>query len=155
MKVIYYCYGSAHSSVLAAAIHTNMLPTSEVPDKNSIYNLPHYDKTNSKQIGTPFYYGEDEFNNQVYVLGMGSKRILVKDVLLGFLEISNINHSELILVDALPYVKFLTKVGGVLSRRLGVISIGRYLTTYTLQSVYYKYIDLVSEVKKRLIEIDS
>lgn len=154
MKVIYYCYGSSHSSVLAAAIHTGKLPTMRVATKDEICQLPHYDKTDSNEIGTPFYYGEDEFNNQIYVLGMGSKRELVKSILFSFLNEVEISTNDIIVIDALPYVNLATKVGGILSRRFGLVKIGRPLTIYSLQLCYNRYIKLIERVKKRLKQID-
>ncbi|GAB6098658.1 DUF3189 family protein [Halanaerocella petrolearia] len=150
MKVIYYCYGSAHSSVLAAAIHIGKLPTDQIASKDMIRQVPHYDQTKSYQIGHPFYYGQDELGNEVYILGMGSKRNLVKEVLLNFLELYDINSNQIMLVAALPYVNFLTKIGGNLSRRFGLVKLGRPLTIYSLQKSYFEYVDLVFKVKQRL-----
>ncbi|AGB41532.1 Protein of unknown function (DUF3189) [Halobacteroides halobius DSM 5150] len=150
MKIIYYCYGSAHSSVLAAAIHVGKLPNNRIANKKEITQLPYYDKTKSYQIGTPFYYGQDEFNNEVYIIGMGSKRDLTKEILLNFLKMHGIDSNKLILVSALPYVNLLTKIGGNLSRRFGLVKVGRPLTIYSLQKVYFKFVDLVAEVKMKI-----
>ncbi|GAB6136937.1 DUF3189 family protein [Halanaerobaculum tunisiense] len=155
MKVIYYCYGSAHSSVLAAAIHVGKLPLETVPTKNNIQQLPHYDKTKSYQIGTPFYYGQDEGNNQIYILGMGNQRKLIKGILFNFLELCDIDSQEIMLVAALPYVNWITKLGGLLSRRYGLVSLGRPLTIYSLQKAYFQYVDLVTEVKERLNSLQN
>lgn len=81
MVIIYSCFGSAHSSVLAAAIHTNMLPVDRIPETGEIINLPYYDKTPSDLIGTPFYFGKDERGNFIYILGTGKARQVIENML--------------------------------------------------------------------------
>ncbi|MGM0501472.1 MAG: DUF3189 family protein, partial [Bacillota bacterium] len=119
MKIIYYCYGGTHSSVLAAAIHVGQLAVGEKPARKDIYSLPLYDQVQQQQIGIPYFYGKDEFNNSIYVLGLGSKRDLIKEFVLDYLQLFNINTEQVMLVAALPYVNCFTKLGGILSRRLG------------------------------------
>lgn len=155
MKIIYYCYGGTHSSVLAAAIHTGKLSNNKIPSKEEIYALPLYDKVTGAELGSPFYYGKDELSNEIYVLGLGTKRLLIKEFLLDYLKLFDINTEEVMLIAALPYVNFFTKLGGVLSRRLGLIFLGRPLVTYTLQRLYPDYTELVEHVKKRLKNMAS
>ena len=154
MKIIYYCYGGTHSSVIAAAIHTGQLSTNS-PSQAKINNLPLYDKINQNELGQLFFYGADEFGNLVYVLGLGSKRQLMKELLLDYLSLFNINTGEIMLVASLPYVNFFTKLGGVLSRKLGLVSLGRLLVTYTLQNLYPEYNELVKQVKSQLKNINK
>lgn len=150
MKVIYNCYGSAHSSVLAAGIHVGLLPESRVPTCEEITDLPHYDRTNTEEIGTIYYFGQDELGVQVYILGMKSSSKIVKRAIFSMLEEFNIDRTELILVDSLPYVNNLTRIGGFLSRGLGLVKLGRPLTVYGLQKSYFQFVNLVQDVKKRL-----
>lgn len=154
MKIIYYCYGGTHSSVLAAAIHTGQLIGDEVPSKKRIYSLPLYDKISKKELGHPFFYGADEFGNLIYVLGLGTKRNLLKEFLLDYLKLFNIKTENIMLVAALPYVNSFTKLGGILSRRLGLVSIGRPIVTHTLQKLYPEYNNLVTKVKMKLKNMD-
>ncbi len=86
MKIFYYCYGSAHSSVLAAAIHTGMLSTKIIPSIAEIINLPYYDKTETPQIGTPFFFGYDELDNEVFIIGMKSDKELVLNSIQSLLQ---------------------------------------------------------------------
>ena len=65
MHVIYYCYGSAHSSVISAAIHLGRLPSDRVPTQEEMMRLTDFDRTESWQIGTLFFKGHDEFDNPV------------------------------------------------------------------------------------------
>ena len=150
MKIIYYCYGGTHSSVLAAAIHVGQLPEDKVPCKGEMYSLPLYDKVSNQQIGIPFFYGKDQLNNSIYVLGLGSNRNMIREILLDYLQLFNINTEKIMLVAALPYVSFATKLGGILSRRLGLVMLGRPIVTKSLQNLYPEYNKLVKNVKKKL-----
>lgn len=151
MDVFYYCYGSAHSSVVAAAIHLGLLPTDKIPCPEEFSALPHYDKTESFEIGTPFFMGKDEFGSNIYIIGMTSERELVKRAIFSFLDHSDINLDSILFVDALKNVNLQTKIGGFLSRRLGLVRLGRPLTIYGIQREYFKFIKLVQDVKKLII----
>ncbi|WP_408955934.1 DUF3189 family protein [Natroniella sp. ANB-PHB2] len=153
MKVIYYCYGSAHTSVLAAALHVGLLPLQEKADSETIKNLPHYDQIESDQIGLPIFYGQDESKNQVYILGLGGQRKLMKQILYNYFQVCEINTTDIILVSALVHANFWTKIGGFLSRRCGIVTLGRPLTIYSLLQQYDCYVDLVLNVKERLRQI--
>jgi len=65
MHVIYYCYGSAHSSVISAAIHLGRLPSDRAPTQEEMMRLTDFDRTESGQIGTLVFKGHDEFDNPV------------------------------------------------------------------------------------------
>ncbi|TYP54918.1 DUF3189 family protein [Thermosediminibacter litoriperuensis] len=154
MKIFYCCYGSAHSSVVAAAIHLGWLPSDRLPDTEEFKRLPHYDKTNSFEIGYPFFMGRDERGIEVYIIGMTSQRKLVKRAIVSFLEHSGVNTDNLFFIDTLPLVNFKTKVGGILSRRLGLVFLGRPLTIKGIQERYFEFVKLVEIVKKR-VEIST
>jgi len=78
MRIFYCCYGSTHSSVVAASIHLGLLPIERIPTSNEIKRLPYYDKIETSEIGTPFYMGKDEFNSEIFILGMANHRKLKK-----------------------------------------------------------------------------
>lgn len=147
MIIVYMCYGSAHSSVVAASIHVGFLPTDRVPSYFEIVSLPHYDKTKHNQIGIPFYMGRDEFNNDVYILGAKNGRKIVIKAAYSFLSQYGISKKEIIFIDALPTIGLTTKIGGIASRRLGAVLIGRPLTVYGIIKKYNNFVKLVTDVK--------
>lgn len=150
MKIFYYCFGSAHSSVVASCLHLGKLPKTRIPQADEIDNLPYYDRTESHQIGTPFFMGVDEFGHQIYILGMGSYRKIVKNSLKDIMEIYHISPEEVLFIDSLKAVNLTTRIGGFLSRALGWISIGRPLTINGIRKNYSEYIDLVVNTKKKI-----
>ncbi|SHM07481.1 Protein of unknown function [Caldanaerovirga acetigignens] len=150
MKIFYCCYGSAHSSVVAAAIHLGWLPEDRVPQVQEIENLPHYDKTDSFEIGTPFFMGKDKKGVDVYIIGMTGQRQLVKNAILSFLRHNEIETKDIFFIDTIPLVNLKTKIGGILSRRIGLVTIGRPLTVKGIQEKYFEFVKLVNGVKKSL-----
>lgn len=150
MKIIYHCYGSAHTSVIASAIHVGMLPTNRVPSSKEILTLPYYDKASNKQIGIPYYIGVDEFNSDIYILGLANKKDVVIRFILSLLKICEIPSKQLLMVDSLAEINLLTRFGGFLSRRMGLVKLGRPMTVKGIQTGYFRFVRLVNEVKKKV-----
>ncbi|MEW6227787.1 MAG: DUF3189 family protein [Bacillota bacterium] len=150
MKVIYYCYGSSHSSVVAAAIHLGWLPCDRVPEPREIMGVPHYDRTDPQDIGTCFFMGTDEAGREVYIIGMGAAKRVVKQAIESIFRICGIPSTEYMLVDTLPQVGLITKVGGFLSRAVGLIGVGRPLTIWGVRRSYGKFVQLVRNIKLSL-----
>lgn len=150
MKVIYYCYGSAHSSVISAAIHLGLLPSDRIPSAQEIMATPYFDRTDSREIGTCFFVGRDEDGREVYIMGMGPGREVVKRAILSVLKVFGIDTREFALVDALPSAGLLVRTGGILSRRLGLVRLGRPLVVRGIQRNYWAFCDFVRSTKESL-----
>lgn len=154
MIVAYICYGSAHSSIVAASIHVGLLPNDRIPSYEEIISLPHYDTTDGNQIGIPFYMGIDEFDNDVYAIGAKNGRKIMIRAVYSFLRESGIDKDEIMFVDALPAIGIMTKIGGMTSRKFRIVSVGRPFTVYGILRKYKNFIDLVNNVKSKLKELD-
>ncbi|MCK4259047.1 MAG: DUF3189 family protein [Halanaerobiales bacterium] len=150
MKIFYSCYGSAHSSVLSAAIHTKMLDTEKIPSNQEILNLPHYDKTENSEVGTPFFFGKDEMDNEIYIIGMRSQKQLVLNSIQSLLQDSGVPTTNYVFINTLSQVNCITRLGGFLSRGLGLVNLGRPLTIYGLKKVYFNFVKLVVKIKRDL-----
>ncbi|KEO83680.1 hypothetical protein EL26_08480 [Tumebacillus flagellatus] len=148
MHVIYYCYGSAHSSVISAAIHLGRLPIDRVPTKQEILGLADYDQVESWQIGTLFFKGHDEFGNPVYTLGLGGEQATAKLALVSFLEQAGLDTRDLFFNQALPHINRYAKIGGALSRRYGFVKFGRPLSAYGIRRNYGDLVSFVQKVKR-------
>lgn len=150
MKIFYCCYGSAHSSVLSAAIHTGKVSTEHMPKDSEILNLPHFDKTDDSEIGIPFYYGNDDMGNEVYIIGMGAHRKEVLNCILSFLHDAGVPSTDYVFINTLKSVGLSTRVGGFLSRKLRLIFLGRPMTVHGLKKVYFEFVNLVVNTKRSL-----
>lgn len=150
MKIIYHCYGSAHSSVMCASIHLGLLPSDRKPSADELMQIPLFDRTTPAQIGTVFFIGHDCHDNEIYVLGMANAKSIVKNTVYSLLQICGIDRQDIRLVNSLKHVNLITKIGGFLSRRLNLISIGRPLVIYGVRHNYFEYVNLVKSVKADL-----
>ncbi len=150
MIIIYHCYGGTHTSVVAASIHLNALPDNRLPRNIEILKLPYYDKRESSQIGIPVYCGKDEYGNKIYIQGMGKARKTVLNLLNSIMEIGGIKEDEVKVVNTLENANILTRVGGYLSRGLGLVFPGRYLTVWGLKLTYHKLLGTVKQVKTEI-----
>jgi len=150
LKVIYYCYGGTHSSPIAAALHTGLLSLDKPPTLSEIRHLPWFDNVTTAQRGQLFLVGRDQQGNFVYVCGRGrEKRGITQAIISGF-RLAGGNPEDLLFIDTLPAVNVLMRVGGYLSRRLGLVSIGRPLVLYGAKLALPKLVAIVSEVKRNL-----
>lgn len=148
MHVIYYCYGSAHSSVVSAAIHLGRLPSDRIPTQEEILGLADYDQVETWQIGTLFFKGHDEWDNPVYTLGLGPDRPVARRALMTFLHQLGLNTDQLYLNEALPHINRYARIGGALSRRYGFVRVGRPLSAYGIRKNYGELVKFVREVKR-------
>lgn len=148
MKIFYSCFGGTHSSVVAAWIHTGRLPKERIPRYSEIVSLPYYDRITQDQVGVPCYIGTDELGHEVYVIGLGKQKKIVLNAFQDVLEIFNIPPSEVMVVNSSKYLNFFTRIGGFISRCLGLVTLGRPLTVWGIWLRYRGFVKMVEEVKK-------
>lgn len=147
MKVIYCCYGSSHSSVVAAAIHLGNLPQDAIPDSRDILNLPYYDKATTDQLGGCIYMGTDDAGCDVYILGTGPAKRIVRSAVESIFQLCGVSRNSYMLVDTLTSVGAITKIGGFLSRRMHLTGIGRPMTVWGIRRAYPQLRSIVAQVK--------
>lgn len=147
MRIFYHCYGSAHTSVIASAIHVGILPMSRRPDPEEIRRVPNFDKFKNSEIGTPIYIGPDEDGNQVYIIGLATGKKIMAGALLDFLLSGGVREGDVYFADALPGANVLTRIGGFLSRQVGLVRIGRPLCAKGIWQTYPQFVELVRRVK--------
>ena len=73
VKVIYHCYGRAHSSVVAAHLHLGNLPMAGPVSIEQLIGLAEFDRADPSQWGIPYLMGRDERGNEVYILGLTAR----------------------------------------------------------------------------------
>ncbi|HZJ82253.1 MAG TPA: DUF3189 family protein [Clostridia bacterium] len=149
MKLFYHCFGGAHTSITCAAIHLGFLPKDRVPEAYEFLAVPQYDKMANKNLGTPIYVGRDEYGVDIYAIGFKNAPTLMIPVMKSYLNCNNIPSNDIQFVEALVNLHAITAVGGIISRRLNLINIGRPLTVWGIRRSYPVLIDLVSGVKER------
>lgn len=145
--VVYHCFGGTHSSIIAANLHLGRLPWQVLPQRDELLALPHFDKLGSDAQGLVIPQGKDEGENLVCTVSRRSEGRLLENILSSY---SHLLGVELLVVDALAPLGSLARVGGFLSRRWGVISLGRVLLLGDCLRVYPRFLDLVGETRNNL-----
>ncbi|MCT4621149.1 MAG: DUF3189 family protein [Marinisporobacter sp.] len=150
LHIIYHCVGGCHSSCTAAAIHLNMLPTNHIPSTHDLLNIPFFDTLEKTDGGKIFCRGTDELGNKVYTLGRQFVPHIVIPCIHDMWKILNQRKEDLLLVDTLPCVNNLMRIGGFSSRRLKWVKFGRPIVAYGTLSAYEDIVKVVEETKKIL-----
>ena len=152
MKIIYNCYGGAHSSVTAAAIHLGWLPETRPPTARELLNLPYYDAQKGKDHGRIRFLGFDCLGNEIYVVGKKSLGPYYEKIMRSFITLSEGRQDEYLFVDTMPYVNLWMVIGGFLSRRLGMVVPGRPIVIYGTRRAYKKFLHLVKIIQGKELQ---
>lgn len=150
MKIIYHCYGSAHSSIVAAAIHLNKLPSERNPTYQEIMKVDDFDRARDDSIGHLYYRGSDRQGNEIYTMGMGRETNLVKNSILSLVDLYGYSE-DVFFAFALPNINSVAKIGGALSRRFGFVKLGRYLAAIGICQSYQQLLTFVDQTKRDVL----
>lgn len=128
MKIIYYSYYGCYSSILSAYIRINK---NNKITKENFFEIPYFLDIDFGQLR---YFGIDEYNNQIYAIGMKNFSNNIKKTLIGIIKIFNIND-ETVFIDTSFYdVKFLKAY--LLLRRIGFMRkfVDNYLYGFAIKN---------------------
>ncbi|QGT99837.1 hypothetical protein SYNTR_1244 [Candidatus Syntrophocurvum alkaliphilum] len=150
MKIIYHCFGGAHSSVVAASIHLGLLQKHRPPTAEELMSIPYYDKTNNNHFGTIRFMGIDEYGNDIYVLGKKSLGDRFSNILMGIAEILGVKNN-ILTINTMNNINVIMKIGGFMSRRLGWVSIGRPIVIKGTQSSFFDIVRVVDQIKLKVM----
>lgn len=150
-KIIYCCYGGTHSSAVAAAIHMGRLPRDRTPTWKELMSIPFFDRMTSENRGQLLPAGIDPQGRQVFVLGRGPDvRGMVAAVRSGWM-LAGGDPAELKFIDTLKCVNWLMRIGGFLSRALGLVQVGRPVVLCGTQRAYPALLHLVKKVEGEVL----
>lgn len=150
MHVVYTCYGGAHSSPVAAALHLRLLPWDTVPTGKELMNVPLFDRTTKEQHGLVTYIGTDENGNKVYVLGRGGAHASVLRAVQSGVHLAEHNSPSVTFIDTLTVVNIWMRIGGFLSRAVGLTRLGRPLVIYGTRRAFPLLVALVRRTHTQL-----
>lgn len=155
MKIIYCCYGSAHSSVTAANLHLGRLPVHRRAAPGQILRQPWFDQTRDSEVGNPRLMGVDEWGHQVFTLGLaGGRREMIR-ALEQFLQMQGVDLSQIRFEDVLSHAGVPLRIGGYLSRRAGLVWLGRRLCVLGIWLKYGRFVRHVQRVKLGVAPLGS
>lgn len=150
MKVIYHCFGGAHSSVTAAAIHLGWIESHRLPTLEELMKIPYFDKTEQNDYGIIRFMGLDEKGHEVYILGKRNLGWRLNNVLIGLADLTG-KKDELMVVNCLAYVNWMMMLGGFMSRRLGLIFPGRPILYEGVKNSFMNLTSMVSTIKLKMV----
>lgn len=150
LKLFYYCYGGAHTSVTCASIHLGFLPRDRLPASSAFLSVPFYDKMDNDKLGIPMYMGRDKLGWDIYFMGLKNSKALSLPALRSFLNAFGVPQRQVFFVNALAELHPITSIGGFTSRKLGGVFIGRPMTIWGVRKSYAKFVDLVERVERTL-----
>lgn len=149
MKIVYSCYGGAHSSRAAAAMHLGLLPMDRPPRPAEVLAVPRFDGTTPRELGLLEHVGTDCSGHEVYVLGRGPAREVARRAFQSGFELAGGAPGSLLFVDTLAAVNLPMRIGGFLSRRLGLVALGRPLAVYGTIRAHPHLARIVQETQRR------
>lgn len=149
MKIIYHCYGGSHSSITVAGIHLGFLSVDRQPTTEELLRLPYYDETTLGDHGILHFMGQDEKGNQVFAVGKRNLGDKFGPIVQGIAALIGITGKDLLVVNTLPCVNLPMKVGGFLSRRMGLVRLGRPVVIWGTKLAFPRMVNLVKMVKQQ------
>lgn len=150
MNIVYHCVGGTHSSAIAAAIHLEQLPKYQKPSKQEILSVPYFDSLNKEDQGKILFRGKDSLNNSIFTLSRQFVPQLVLPAIKDAWELAGGKLEDLMLVNTMPSVNTLMRIGGFSSRRLGLASIGRPIVTLGVINAYEDILKIVTDTQKAI-----
>ncbi|CAB3391990.1 DUF3189 family protein [Kyrpidia spormannii] len=151
LRVVYYCYGSAHSSIVCAAIHLGRLTGNRVRGRD-IVQLADYDATEPWSIGTVYFKGVDDLGHPVYTLGLGPRREAALEAVIALLALPGFQTVPILFAEALSQIGPVARMGGALSRRYGMVKWGRPLSAWAIArriDEMRSFVDRVREAERQ------
>jgi hypothetical protein len=151
MHIIYGCYGGAHSSPVAAAIHLGLLDRTRLPADSELMNLKLFDRRVAESQGCLTYLGTDSRGHKIHVLGRGPNGVIVERAIKSALfNLAGWSREEVKFVDTLITVNLPMRIGGFLSRSLGFTAIGRPIVIHGTKKAFFNIVKLVEKVERNL-----
>lgn len=144
------CFGRAHSSVVAAAIHLGHLDPQKTPTVRELINLPLFDISEASDLGIPRFIGCDMEGYEIYIIGLNGCRVQGQSAIESLAEILAVPPWEILIVETLGAIGWLAKLGGFLSRQLHFVTVGRPIVAQGVIRSYDLLCELVESVKKEL-----
>lgn len=130
MKVVYHCFGGAHASPTAAAIHLGIIRYDQIPTFKEFKKIPFFDCMTSLEHGKLIKVGEDSMKNEIFILGRRNAPKLVINLIREFANLCDENSAQYYFVDCVQLYNPFMVTGGFSSRGLGFVKVGRPLVTF-------------------------
>lgn len=130
MKVVYHCFGGAHASPTAAAIHLGIIDSDKHIKWNDFKKIPYFDEATNLEHGRLIKVGDDHLGNSVYIMGRRNAAMVAINLVREFTRLTGGDPDEYYFVDCVQLYNPFMVTGGFTSRSLGLVGFGRPLVTF-------------------------
>lgn len=149
MKIVYHCFGGAHASPTAAAIHLGILSSDRRPSFAELLKVPRFDSVRSWEHGKLFRAGIDNEGNEVFTMGRRNSTTLVIKLLREFTRLNGGDPDAYYFVNCVQLLNPFMVTGGYSSRALNWVRIGRPIVTF---GTILSFPILVKIVQRTIVE---
>jgi len=153
VKIVYHCFGGSHSSVTAAALHLGLIPETRLPTAAELNKIPYFDQQLAEDHGDFKYMGTDKEGNPVYIVGKRNLGPMFEPLIRGLARVFSIPQDDILVVDTMPCVNWIMVVGGILSRKLGIVSVGRPIVIHGTRQSHGNFVKLTDQVKTTIMQL--
>lgn len=115
MKIFFLCRTGHHTSLIAAGILTGLI-TGKRNLHETLSRIRGYDKINFKDIGTPFFVGTDNMNNEIFTIGIAKESILMERAIKELTAIIGVDPQDRRVINVSMAVSAWTRVGLIIKR---------------------------------------
>lgn len=151
MRVVYHDYGGSHSTATAVAVHLGILPPDKIPSaEDLVKKVPLFDNLTAPDHGKLFYMGEDSTGNSIYLLPRRNQAHLVINAIKSTAVCLGKDLENWMFVDTIPTVNLWMRIGGYLSRRQGLVWLGRPIVIFGTRRAFPAISRLVQKTKTTL-----
>ncbi|NLU40805.1 MAG: DUF3189 family protein [Firmicutes bacterium] len=153
MIIVYHDFGGTHSTALAAAIHLGIVGkngATSVSADELLNRVPYFDQVPGHCKGTVMHVGRDSAGHEVYILGRRRNADLAINAVLSACRFIGKCQAEFMFVDVSKRVNWLMRIGGFLSRGLGMVQLGRPIVVKGTQIAYPSIARLVDKTRQSI-----
>jgi hypothetical protein len=130
LKIVYHCYGGAHASPTAAAIHLEILAPGRRPASADFDRVPYYDRITRGEHGKLIRIGVDAWGHEIYIMGRRNSPQPVIAAIREFLRLNGEDPSQYYFVDCVQLHNLFMVAGGFSSRAMGWVRLGGPLVRF-------------------------
>ena len=112
-----------------------------------LFTCPYFDTVDKKDTGKINYMGKNATGDDVYIMGCKNAGSIVETVVNELEKVVHFNTSELLMVNTVPCLNNWMRLGGFLSRQLGLVKAGRFFLFHGSKQAYPKIKLKVLQVK--------
>lgn len=144
MKVIYHDKSGRHLSILAAAMHLQLVD--QGVSRRELERLPNF--LHNKPPGTLLYMGLDSLGNEVYVLGCKKNFRVIRNAYLGINRAFKLHH-DIVFADVQPLCNLSIKLFDFANRKSETELKWSSLLFDGLEKSKAKLLPLIEEVRRK------